>query len=166
MSQTTEYHRPLLGYRPSSVTVPLSSILFEQSSILFQQNCTDKAISPDGERLFFSKFNDDLYLWDLESREELYRLNYKEFIMDIVIGPDGKLGLSPGSNNTVILPDLPFELEEERCWKKIWNFPRRCRRFHPIFNSSWIKVYAGCGILRSGLFGGFIRGVLPVGDPS
>jgi hypothetical protein len=61
--------------------------------------------------------------------------------MDIDIGPDGKLGLSPGSNITAIFwnPDLLFELEKERCRRNIWSFPRRCRRFHRILTRTGLK---------------------------
>jgi WD40 repeat protein len=76
------------------------------------------AIAPDGQRLFYSGFNDILYLWDLESGEEIYRFYIREINMDIDISPDGKLGLSPGNNNPAILwdLDLPIELDEVKAW--------------------------------------------------
>jgi WD40 repeat protein len=79
---------------------------------------TRLAITPDGRRLFSSAFGGILYLWEIESGAELYRLNSRELVMDIDISPDGKLGISPGSNNTAILwnLDLPIELDEVKAW--------------------------------------------------
>jgi WD40 repeat protein/DNA-binding SARP family transcriptional activator len=79
---------------------------------------TRLAITPDGQRLFSSASGGNLYLWDLNSGEELYRFYSREINMDIDISPDGKLGLSPGNNNTAILwdLDLPIALDEVKAW--------------------------------------------------
>lgn len=79
---------------------------------------TRLSITPDGQYLFSSAFDGVLYIWDLESGEELYRLYNQEINMDIDISPDGKLGLSSGTNSTAILWNLalPIELDEVKEW--------------------------------------------------
>ena len=75
-------------------------------------------VSPDGTRLFSSGTLGNLYLWDLETGEELYRFFSNEITADIDISPDGHYGISPGTNNTAILwnLDLPVEPDEVITW--------------------------------------------------
>jgi WD40 repeat protein len=79
---------------------------------------TRLGITPDGKRLFSSSFSGTLFLWDLQSGDELYRMDSGEMIMDIDVGPDGMFGISPGAGNTAILWDLslPVEVNDVKLW--------------------------------------------------
>jgi WD40 repeat protein/DNA-binding SARP family transcriptional activator len=64
-------------------------------------------ISPDGQRILSGFSDGALILWDLNTKEEILRLQgHTGRVNDVAISPDGLLALSGGDDRQVILWDL------------------------------------------------------------
>ena len=79
---------------------------------------TRVSLSDDDQVLLSSGFNGNLYLWDVETGEEIREFNANFLVLDIGMDADGSVGISPGPNNSAILwrLDLPSEVQELREW--------------------------------------------------
>jgi WD40 repeat protein len=76
-------------------------------------------LSPDEKYLLSSEMLGELHLWDVETSDEIWRINSKAvLIVNIKLSPDGKTAVSAGPDNTAILwnLDLPIELTNVLDW--------------------------------------------------
>ncbi|MFQ5923049.1 MAG: adenylate/guanylate cyclase domain-containing protein [Anaerolineales bacterium] len=75
-------------------------------------------LSPDERYLLSSEGFDDIHLWDVETGDEIWRIDNGALNLNIALSPDGRTALSSGPNNTAVLwrLDLPVEVDAVKDW--------------------------------------------------